>query len=73
MGSVFQTVTVAGTSVGLAVSTSRFFRPASVLNDLGRFGSSWFDHAEDHSLEEQPDGNVNDAPIAFRPLRARAE
>ena len=71
MGSVFQTVTVAVTSVGLALSATRLLNPAQAFRDLGRFGSSWFDHAEDQPLEERPDGNVNDPPINHRPLRGR--
>jgi hypothetical protein len=72
MAEVFQTVTVAVTSVGIALASSRFFRPAQALRDLGRFGGAWFDHTEDQPLEEQPDGNVNDAPIPVRPLRGRS-
>jgi hypothetical protein len=71
MDNAFQTVTIAVTSVGIAVSATKFFWPASALRDLGRIGQSWFSHAEDQSPEELPDGNANDAPIPRRPLRPR--
>jgi len=73
MASLFPTVTVVVTSAGIALASTRFFRPSQALQDLGRFGRSWFDHSEDHSLAEQPDGNVNDAPIPHRPLRGRED
>jgi hypothetical protein len=73
MASLFQTVTVAVTGLGIALTATRLFRPGAALRDLGRFGRTWFDHNEDHPLEEQPDGNVNDAPIPYRRLRGRGD
>ena len=71
MGNAFQIVTVAVTSVGIAVSATKFFWPTRALSELGRLGQSWFSHEEDQTLEDRPDGNANDAPIPRRPLRPR--
>ena len=71
MASIFQTVTVAVSAVGIALATTRTFRPSEALRDLGRLGTSWFDHDEDHMLDERPDDNFVDEPIPHRPLRGR--
>jgi hypothetical protein len=70
MGELFETVTIAVTSIAASLSVTRFFRPAEVLRELGRMG---FSHSEDLAADELPDPNQIDAPIPRRPLRGRAD
>lgn len=66
----FEAVTIAVGAVGIAVCATPLFAPTRTLNELGRRGWTWFDHADDYADAEQP-GEDNDPPIPVRPLRAR--
>lgn len=64
-------ITIAVGVTGSALCATSAFRTRSVLNELGRQGTMWFDHADDVGLAERPSEDHVDEPIAFRPLRAR--
>jgi hypothetical protein len=70
MVNAFQTVVVVVAVAGIALSFTRHLWPFDAIRDLGRIGS-FFEHAEDRTLEEHPDGNSNDPPIPRRRLRGR--
>ena len=70
MAHVFTLVVVGVTVGGILLSLTRFFHPLLVAGQVGRVGV-FFDHDEDHAPEQLPDGNLNDPPIPFRPIRPR--
>ena len=64
-------VTIAVAVVSIALCFTRFFRVSSVMADLGRQGSMWFEHQEDREVAERPGEDAVDSPLPHRPLRAR--
>jgi hypothetical protein len=70
MTSLFPIVLYVVAGLGVIVGLT-ILSPVSSLSRLGQVGSTWFDHVEDHPLEDQPDCCADDPPIPFRRLRAR--
>ncbi len=69
MDNLFEAVVIGVAVIGLALSFTRFLWPFHAADQIGHTGSSWFDHAEDRSLEAQADSSRNDPPIPRRRLR----
>jgi hypothetical protein len=69
--SAFEIVILVVALIAAALSLTRYFWPGRVLADMGRFGSIWFERAEERELAELPDDDAKDAPIPRRRLRAR--
>ena len=69
--SAFEVVTVVVCVAALAIAATSYFRGG--LNDLGRYGRTWFDHREDIPEADRPSEDERDAPIPRRPLRGRPE
>ena len=72
MALVFEMVVVGVTVGGVMLSFTRYFRPLLAARETGRVGQ-FFEHAEDRTEEQYPDGNVNDPPIPLRRLRPRGQ
>lgn len=71
--SAFEVVTFVVAIVALAIAVFLYLRLHSVLDEFGRRGDTWFDHARDIPVEDQPSEDAVDAPIPRRPLRGRPE
>jgi hypothetical protein len=69
--STFEIVTFVVAFLGIALCFTSYFRPGRALADLGHQGSVWFDHQEDHEIDDRPIEDAVDSPIPHRPLRAR--
>ena len=69
----FELVTIVITVVALSLSAIPYFRTGRVLNELGRHGQAWFDHAEDLDAAHRPDDDARDDPIPRRRLRGRPQ
>jgi hypothetical protein len=71
--SAFEVVTLAVSVIAIALAATSYFRTGRVLQQLGRQGGTWFDHAEDMPVEERPSDDERDDPIPKRPLRGRPD
>jgi hypothetical protein len=69
----FEIVTLVVAVVAIALAVTSYFRLNRVIEQLGRGGQTWFDHAEDHPVEERPSEDDRDEPIPKRPLRGRPD
>jgi hypothetical protein len=69
--STFEIVVFVVAFLSIALCFTRYFRPGRALADLGQQGFMWFDHQEDHAIDERPAEDAVDSPIPHRPLRAR--
>lgn len=67
----FEIITLAVAAVGAGACATSYFRPKQVLSELGHTGAMWFDHQEDQDVSQRPADDAVDAPISFKPLRAR--
>ena len=67
----FEVVTFAVALIAAALSLTRYFWPSRVLEDLSRFGSTWFENPGERELADRPDEDAKDAPLPRRRLRAR--
>jgi hypothetical protein len=65
-----EAVTITVGAVGIALCATPLFAPTRTLDELGRRGWTWFDHADDYGPAELPNEDV-DPPIPVRPLRSR--
>lgn len=70
MTSLFPIVLYVVAGLGVLVGLT-IFSPITPLSRIGRVGSTWFDHIDEQSLEDQPDCCEDDPPIPFRRLRSR--
>jgi hypothetical protein len=69
----FEVVTLIVCIVALVIATASFLRVSRAIDQLGRRGSTWFDHSEDLADGDRPSEDDRDAPIPKRPLRGRPE
>jgi hypothetical protein len=69
----FEVVTLVVCIIALLVAAASFFRVSRAIDQLGRRGSTWFDHTEDISADDRPSEDDRDAPIPKRPLRGRPQ
>ena len=69
--SAFEIVTFSVAFLSIAVCFTRYFSPRRALAELGHTGTVWFDHEEDHEIDDRPVEDAVDSPIPHRPLRAR--
>ncbi len=70
---VIQAVTIAVAVLGAVVAVIAYLRGPAGLEQLGRQGQTWFDHAGDRVVEERPSEDERDAPLPRRRLRGRPE
>jgi hypothetical protein len=69
----FEVVTLVVCIVALLVATASFLRVNRAIDQLGRRGSTWFDHSEDVAADDRPSEDERDDPIPKRPLRGRPQ
>jgi hypothetical protein len=69
----FEIVTLVVSLVAIVIALLTYFRFSRVVQDLGRHGGNWFDHAEDMQVGDRPSEDERDAPIPKRPLRGRPD
>ncbi len=69
----FEVVLIVVAVVGIGLALTPWFRPARLMQRIGRRGTTWFDHSEDLPVGERPTGDERDAPIPARPLRGRPQ
>jgi hypothetical protein len=69
----FEVVTLVVCIIALLVAAASFFRVNRVIDQLGRRGSTWFDHGEDIADGDRPNEDDRDDPIPKRPLRGRPQ
>jgi hypothetical protein len=65
----FEIVTIVVAVIAIVLAATTYFRVSRVLQELGRGGQTWFDHAEDLAPGERPSEDDRDAPIPKRPVR----
>jgi hypothetical protein len=65
----WEIVTIVVAVIAIAIAATTFFRVSRALDQLGRGGRTWFDHAEDVAPGERPSEDDRDAPIPKRPIR----
>ena len=65
----WEVVTIVVAVIAIALAATTYFRVSRALDQLGRRGSSWFDHSEDIAPEQRPSEDDRDAPIPKRPVR----
>ncbi len=70
MTEAFLPIVIIVAVIGIGLSLTAAAWPFKAMEDLGRTGA-WFHHEDMDPPESQPDGNVNDPTIPFRPLRGR--
>lgn len=69
----FEVVTLVVGVVALVLAAASFLRVNRAIEQLGRRGSTWFDHSEDIADGDRPNEDDRDAPIPKRPLRGRPQ
>jgi hypothetical protein len=68
--SAFEVVLIIVAVVALLLLATRYFRPRSVVKELGESPRA-FAHPEDRPLRERPSEDTRDAPVPKRRLRGR--
>jgi hypothetical protein len=71
MSNSFEIVTVVVSVFAMLLCLTGYFRPGRVLRELGRTGSTWFEHPDERELADRPSEDALEAPLPRRPLRAR--
>jgi len=71
MSNTFEIVTVAVSIVAALLCLTGYFGPGEALRELGRTGTTWFEHPEERELSERPSEDLAEEPLPRRPLRAR--
>lgn len=69
--STFEIVLFVITAVAVASCFTPFFSIRRAVASLGRQGMFWFEHDEDREIGERATEDGRDAPLPWRPLRAR--
>ncbi|MGI8863145.1 MAG: hypothetical protein ACR2JH_01895 [Solirubrobacteraceae bacterium] len=69
----FEAVTIGVAVAGTTAALVSYLRGPGPLEELGRYGASWFAHPGDLPLSERPSEDERDAPLPKRPLRGRPE
>jgi hypothetical protein len=67
----FEVVLIVVAVVGIGLALTPWFRPARLMERIGRRGTMWFDHPGDLPVEARAAEDERDAPIPSRPLRGR--
>ena len=65
----WEIVTIVVAVIAILLAATTYLRVSRALDQLGRRGSSWFDHAEDIAAGDRPSEDDRDAPIPKRPVR----
>jgi hypothetical protein len=68
----FEVVTIIVSAIATALALASYFRTGRIVRNLGRYGGTWFEHAEDREVSRRPSEDDVDEPLPRRPLRPRA-